>query len=143
MDQDLQVVDEYLSKWDRFGQGENELAPFLRENQAAFETALTRMLNAKDKRAPARMAFYPVVQVGGAIPVDSDLGKAAAAVLGPEFPITITKKQGRVYFCGDLFFWWQDNGQKFEAYPLFGEWSKREFAQTVVIQMYKAARQKK
>ena len=86
------------------------------------------------------MVFYPIVQVGGAIPVDSELGKAAAPVLGPDFPVTTTENGERVYFGGDLYFWWQDNAQKYVPYPLFEEWSKRDFAQTVVIPMYRSAR---
>src|SRR4249920_2459810 len=62
---DLQVVDGYLEKWDRFAQGENQLVPELRDSKAGFEAALVRLLAAGDKRAPARMVFYPVVEVGG------------------------------------------------------------------------------
>jgi hypothetical protein len=136
MARDLRLVDDYLSKWDQFAQGTNQLAPFLRDNKAAFEAALTRLLEIGDKRAPARMVFYPVVQVGGFIAADSKLGKACAMVLGPEFPVTTTKDGERVYFCGDLYFWWQDNHAKLDPFPLFEEWSKREFARTVVIPMY-------
>ena len=102
----LQLVDNYLSKWDRFAQGENELIPFLRDNKVLFEAALARLLNLKDKHAPSRMVFYAVVQVGGGIAADSELGKAAASILGEEFPVTTTDKRERLYFCGDLFFWW-------------------------------------
>jgi hypothetical protein len=102
MASDLHVVDDYLSKWVRFAQGESELVTFLRDNKGLFEAALTRMLNAKDKRAPARMVFCCVVQVGGAIPADTELGKAAASILGPDFPATISEKGERIYFCGDL-----------------------------------------
>jgi hypothetical protein len=132
-------VDGYLAKWDRFAQGENTLVPFLRDNKSAFEAALSRLLMAKDPRAPARMVFYPVVQVGGAIPAESELGKATATILGHDFPVTTTKEGERVYFCGDLYFWWEANQDKFQAYPLFVEWSKRDFAQTVVIPMFRSA----
>ena len=101
---DLRIVDDYLNKWDRFANGKNELAPFLRENQKGFESALTRLLKAKDTRAPARMVFYPVVKVGGSIAVDSDLGMASAAILRGDLPVTTTKEGERVYFAGDLFF---------------------------------------
>jgi len=137
MNRDLQLVDRYLEKWDRFAQGENQLVPELRDSKAGFEAALTRLLAAGDKRAPARMVFYPVVEVGGAIPADSELGKASAAVLGPNFPVTTTKEERRVYFCGDLYLWWEANRAKYEAFPLFDEWSKRDFAQAVVIPMYR------
>jgi hypothetical protein len=143
MASELQTVDDYLSKWDRFASGKNELVLFLKENKKSFEAALTRSLNAKDKRAPARMIFYPVVQVGGSIPVDSELGKAAATILGADFPVTTSNDGERNYFAGDLFFWWQDNGKKYEAYPLFEEWSKRDFAKSVVVPMYNSACKRK
>jgi hypothetical protein len=79
---DLKFVDDYLAKWDRFSQGENELVPYIRDNKDSFESTLARILEAKDKRGPARMVFYAVVQVGGSIPLDSDLGKASADALG-------------------------------------------------------------
>jgi hypothetical protein len=118
MTRDLELVDGYLQKWDRFAQGENQLVPELRDNKARFEAALADLLIAGDKRAPARMVFYPVVQVGGAIPVESELGNAVAPILGPNFAVTTTKDGQRVYFAGDLYFWWEANRTKFDAYPL-------------------------
>jgi uncharacterized protein YegJ (DUF2314 family) len=138
MPTDLQFVDDYLEKWDRFSQGENQLVPQLRDNRARFEAALVGLLLAGDKGAPARMVFYPVVQVGGAIPVESELGKASAEVLGPDFVITTRKDGQREYFAGDLYFWWEANRNKFDAHPLFDEWKKREFAKTVVVPMYES-----
>ncbi len=140
---DQQLVDDYLEKWDRFAQGDNQLVPELRDNKAAFEVALARLLRADDKRAPSRMVFYPVVQVGGSIAVDSELGKASAAVVGSDFPITTTKEGERVYFSGDLYLWWEANRSKYEPFPLFDEWSKRDFAQNVVIPMFRSAAKRK
>ena len=137
MSRDLQVVDGYLEKWDRFAQGENQLVPELRDSKAGFEAALARLLAAGDKRAPARMVFYPVVEVGGSISAESELGKASATVLGPDFPVTTMKDGQRVYFGGDLYLWWENNRDKYESFDLFDEWSKRDFAQTVVIPMYR------
>lgn len=139
MPSDLELVDQYLATWDRFARGANELVPFLKKNKGAFEAALVRLLNGKDRGAAGRLVFYPVVQVGGSIPVDSDLGRAAAAMLGPDVPVTTNKQGERVYFAGDLFFWWCDNGLSYDAYPLLEEWSGRDFARGVVVPMYKAA----
>jgi hypothetical protein len=134
---DVVVVDEYLSKWDRFARGENDLVPELNAGAARFESALSRLLRARDKRGPARLVFYPVVQVGGGIVTDSELGRAAAAVLGKDFPITVMKDRTRVYFAGDLYLWWEREGGRHEAFPLFDEWRARELAQTVVIPQYR------
>jgi hypothetical protein len=139
VNQDIQVVDDYLASWDLFAQGGNELVPELRDAQPEFEAALTRLLNARDRRAPARMVFYPVVQVGGAIPVDSTLGQACSALLGPDFPVTTTENGQRVYFGGDLYLWWEANRRHYEPFPRFDDWTQRDFAQTVVIPMYRSA----
>jgi hypothetical protein len=116
----------------RFAQGANQLVPELRDNKAAFEAALARLLVAGDKRAPARMVFYTVVKVVGWILADSELGKACAGVIGPDFQIR-TWKGNRLYFGPDLYLWWEANRGKYEAFPLFDEWSQRDFAQTVAI----------
>jgi hypothetical protein len=139
MSSDLKLVDQYLAAGDRFAQGDNELVPFLKKNRGAFEVALAQLLNARDRRAAGRLVFYPVVQVGASISVDSDLGRAAAALLGPDFPVTTNKQGERVYFAGDLFFWWCENREAYDSYPLLEEWSEREFARRVVVPMYRAA----
>ncbi len=143
MDHDLEFVDEYLSNWDSFAQGQNELVPILRDNKTEFLAALVRMLKSHDKRAPARMVFYPIVQIGGSIDVDSDLGQACAKIVGDDFPITNTKKGEQVYFGGDLFFWWEGNRERFESFPLFDEWMPRDFTQNVVIPMYLSTSKRK
>jgi hypothetical protein len=140
---DLKFVDDYLDKWDRFAQGESELVPHIRENKEGFERALTRLLVAKDGRAPARLVFYAVVQVGGFIPLESDLGKASRVLLGPNFPISTPKEGSQAYFAGELYFWWQTNHEKYVNFPLFEEWSQRDFTQTVAVPMYKAACKRK
>ncbi len=142
MQNEIQIVDEYLAKWDAFAQGDNSLTPYLRDKQAAFEAALTGLLQAKDQRAPSRLVFYTVVQVGGFIPAESTLGKAVAQCMGSNVPVA-TLKEGKQYFAGDLYFWWQDHRKEYESYPLFEEWSKRDFAQNVAIPMYKSAVKKK
>jgi hypothetical protein len=136
---DLRLVDDYLMKWDRFAQGANELVPFLRGKRGAFEAALARLLMARDKRAPARLVFSAVVQIGGFVPVASEPGKAAAGLLGPDFPVTSPEDGEPAYFAGDLFLWWRDHGHRYEAYALFEDWSQRDFARAVVIPMYESA----
>jgi hypothetical protein len=140
MDNDIEQVDAYLEKWDRFARGEKSLVPELNRERAACWAALGQALKAKDKRAPARLVFSVVVQVGGGIPVDSHLGKDAATLLGPDFPV-VESKTGKGYFAGDLYFWWLEHQKEYEAYPLFDAWSKREFAQKTVIPMYNRLRE--
>lgn len=136
MDEQLKVVDEYLIRWDLFAQGSNELVPYLRDNKKAFEIALAQLLRAHDRRAISRLVFYPVVQVGGVIAVDSDLGQAAQEILGKDFPVTTTKDGHRVFFCCDLYFWWEKHQKEFEHFPTFDQWLTRDFAQKTVLPMY-------
>jgi hypothetical protein len=143
MPTDLRIVDNYLARWDRFAQGDNELVPHLRDNKEAFEAALTRLLEADDERAPARMVFYAVVQVGGFIPLGSDLGRAARKLLGPKFPVFKSEDGTRALFAGDLYFWWGKISSEYKPYSLLDEWSQRDFAETVVIPMYESSCKRK
>lgn len=136
--EDLPLVDSYLEKWDRFAQGENQLAVAINNDRLSFEAALARLLRAGDSRAVARMVFYPVVQVGGSIAVNTELGKASSAILGADFPVATMQDGRATYFGGDLYLWWEAKRSKFASYPLFDEWIKREFAQTVVIPMFRS-----
>jgi hypothetical protein len=143
MPTDLRIVDNYLARWDRFAQGENDLVHYLRDNEEEFEAALTRLLIAEDARAPARMVFYTLVQVGGFIRLDSDLGQAASKLLGPKFPVFKSKDRTRSLFAGDLYFWWIENSAAYKEYALFDEWGRRDFVKTVVLPMYKSISKRK
>ena len=72
---------------DTFASLGEESNPTLGELTPTFEQALTRLLECGDRRAPARLVFYPVVQIGGDIPADSPLGRAALPVLGDDFQL--------------------------------------------------------
>ena len=141
MDNDIALVDGFLSKWDRFAQGENDLVPQIKELTPDFQQSLIRLLNSRDPRAPARLVFYAVVQVGGSVDVDSELGRAAKPILGDDFAITTSKDGGGKLFAGDLYFWWHDHKNEFQAYPLFDQWNERDFAKATVVPMYEQIRQ--
>lgn len=134
----IQVVDDYLLKWDQFACGDNDLGPYLNENYPSFEASLTRLINTRDRRAASRLVFYVVVQVGGSIGVDTALGKAAIELVGPDFPIHSSEEDGDVLFAPNLYDWWVKSRGQYESFSLFDEWSKREFAQTTVIPMYQS-----
>ena len=138
---DFTFIDGYLKTWDRFAQGANELAPQLDRDASQFQKELAEALKRGDKRAPSRLVFYAVVQVGGFIPYDSGLGRACERLVGSEVPI-FSETGERSYFAGDLYFWWQRHRAEFESFPLFDEWSEREFTKKTVIPMYKSATKK-
>jgi len=135
---DVATVDTYLERWDRFAQGANDLVPYLRDHKSSFEAALTRLFHTKDPRAPSRLVFYAVVQVGGGIATDSELGAASAATLGSGFPILTTKEGRQVFFAADLYRWWEANGNRYAPFPLFEAWRSRDFARNVVLPMYRS-----
>ncbi len=138
----MAFIDEYLKTWDDFAQGANEKAALIREERDSFECELAEALTQKDKRAPARLVFSSVVTVGMPVELEGALGAAFKELVGEAVPKTTF--EGRdCYFSADLYFWWQENKAKYEASPLFDEWSKREFAQKSVIPMFEKLRTKK
>jgi hypothetical protein len=64
-------------------------------------------------------------------------------LLGPDIPVFTSKEGAQTYFAGELYFWWIDNCKKYETYPLFDEWSRRDFAKSVAVPMYKEACKRK
>lgn len=140
---DVAFIDSYLATWDRFAQGANELAPQLKRDTPQFQRQLAEALTQGDRRAPSRMVFYAVVQVGGFIAYDSDLGRACERLVGSEVSIFTSKNGERSYFAGDLYFWWQRHRAEFESFPLYDEWQQRDFAKRTVIPMYESATKKK
>jgi hypothetical protein len=138
---DLTYVDDYLVAWDRFGQGENSLVPRLKAERGEFESQLARAVESGDRRAPGRVVFYAVVQVGGFVPTDSPIGEAFRKRFGDAVaPYKDEKTGSESYFAGDLYFWWESHKSQFAPYPLYEEWRSRDFAQTVAIPMYQGAR---
>jgi hypothetical protein len=135
-----QMVDKYLESWDRFAQGDNTLVPYLRDNRQHFESQLCRLWDEHPTQAVGRVVFYAVVQVGGYIDADSELGVRLKR-LDPALAVTEAKQGKRVFFAGDLYFWWMDHRSEFESYDRFEEWSRRPFAKNVAIKLYERARE--
>jgi hypothetical protein len=136
---DFPFIDNYLTAWDQFAQGVNELMPVLKQARPGFDQQLALALTQKDKRAPSRLVFYAVVQVGGFIPCESELGQAWMRTVGDEFHVFTSKKGERKYFAGDLYFWWESHKAEFETFPIYDEWRMREFARKRVIPLYVSA----
>ena len=140
---DFKFIDDYLVAWDQFAQGHNDLIPQLKTNKQEFKTQLAAALNQGDKRAPSRLVFYAVVQVGGFIPYESELGKACEKMVGKEVAVFESKKGDRSYFAGDLYFWWGKKQGDFDKFPLYEEWRQRDFVKKTVIPMYESATKKR
>jgi hypothetical protein len=136
---DFKFIDSYLKTWDRFAQGAKELGLQIKQDAPRFQQLLALALSQGDKRAPSRLIFYAVVQVGGFIPCDSELGRACERYVSDEVAVFSSKKDERMYFAGDLYFWWERHKAEHEAFPLYEEWSHREFAKKTVIPMYESA----
>jgi hypothetical protein len=136
----LAFVDKYLARWDEFAQGNNELAPYLRDNKAKFEEELSALLRSDRKNAVSRLVFYAVVQVGGFIDVDSELGREATKVFG-KLPLTEGTKGEKLVFAGDIYYWWEERKKEFPELPLYSEWAKRDFTQNVTVRLFRSARE--
>jgi hypothetical protein len=139
---DFAFIDGYLQNWDRFAQGANELVPQLKRETPQFQQQLAEAITQGDRRAPSRLVFYAVVQVGGFVAYDSELGRACKRLVGSEVPVFTSKKGERMYFAGDLYFWWERHQTEFERFWLYDEWRQRDFARKTVIPMYESATKK-
>src|SRR4030095_5769121 len=84
---DFSFIDAYLTTWDRFAQGANQLAPQIKRDTPRFQQELAVALRQGDRRAPSRLIFYAVVQVGGFIPHESELGRACEKLLCGEVTV--------------------------------------------------------
>lgn len=137
---DFAFIDAYLTTWTKFAEGANDLAPRVKYETPEFEHYLTAALRGNDRRAPSRFVYYAVVQVGGFIPVDSELGRAFHERIGDAVPIFTSQKDGKQrYFAGDLYFWWERHKSEYESFQLYDEWRQSEFAREVAIKMYESA----
>lgn len=138
MKDDIAFIDEYLNFWDCFARGQNELAPFLRDNRDIFEAALARLIRRNESIAAPRLVFYAVVQIGGFIMLNSELGQAASSWLGPTFPVFTAPDGSKSYFAGQLYFWWEENAANCSSFLLLDDWLSREFSARV-ISKYRSA----
>jgi hypothetical protein len=137
---DFAFIDKYLTTWDEFAQGNNGLAPVVKADAQQFSAELTAALKKSDSRAPSRFVFYAVVQVGGFIPLDSELGQAFHERFGDAVSIFTSDKDGKQrYFAGDLYFWWEAHKSEFAPYPIYDDWSQREFTRNVALKLYESA----
>jgi hypothetical protein len=137
---DFAFIDKYLTTWDEFAQVDNSLAPVVKKDAQQFSAELTAALKKADRRAPSRFVFYAFVQVGGFIPLDSELGQAFHGRVGDAVPIFTSDKDGKqYYFAGDLYFWWEAHKSEFAPYPLYDDWRQRDFTTNVVLKMYESA----
>src|SRR5215469_16688341 len=98
---DFGFIDAFLATWDRFAQGANELVPQIKSDTPKFQHELAEALAQDDKRAPSRLVFYAVVQVGTFIPQDSELGRACEQLFHGDVSNFTSKEGERGYFAGD------------------------------------------
>jgi hypothetical protein len=136
MSSSIEIVDDYLAKWNQYIHDTgHSLIPVLNKGKPAFETALSALLEARDPGAASRLVFITIVQ--GFFPLDSKLGQATAAFLGPDCPVRKTPQGHQVYAASDLFHWWERNAASYEAFPILDEWIASDFAQKTMIPRYR------
>jgi hypothetical protein len=133
---DITFLDAFLRRWDLFAQGGNDLLPGIRRDTERFNAELARALQVDPSTAMSRAIMYPLLQIGGVVPVRSALGTALSSTLTPR-GLPPTRVRGRwYYFAGDLYHWWEDHRGEFPPYPLYHEWRERDFARQIVIPFY-------
>jgi hypothetical protein len=62
--------------------------------------------------------FCAVVQVGGFIESEPELGREITKIVGP-LPLT---KGEKMIFAGDLYFCWDEKQKDSPAFPLYDKW---------------------
>jgi hypothetical protein len=137
---DYAFLDDYLSRWDRFARGENDLMPALTAEVRRFNTELAFALRADPRAAMGRAILYPLLQVGGFVPLDSAVGEALSDVWGRDAPPSTLLSGRSYYFAGELYFWWEANRSRFERYAPYEEWRDRDFARKTAVPMYEGMR---
>lgn len=135
MKREIEFLDEYLAKWDLFATQGDDFPPTLAELTPQFEETLVDLLRRGIKQSVPRMVFYAVIQIGGFFETDTPLGIAAIDLLGHDFP-THAFRGGRILFASDLYFWWHENRDQYEAFALFDEWHHRPYTKEEVLPMY-------
>jgi hypothetical protein len=140
-DIDWVFLDSYLTTWDRFARGENYLSDEIGKGVKRFNAELARALRRDPKKAMGRAIMYPLLQVGGFVPLESAVGKELTAAFGQNAPPVSELREGRYYFAGDLYFWWEEHRKEFGPYQLYDDWRVRPFAKEKVIPMYRSVRE--
>jgi hypothetical protein len=137
---DRVFIDDFLARFDRFTQGANELLPDLRAQIPSFNAHMVGAIEADPLWAAGRAIMYPILQVGGFVPVTSAYGRSLASLLGGAGPKPVEVKGQSFYFSADLYSWWEKERERYSAYPLYDEWRERDFAQQVAIPMFSRTR---
>jgi hypothetical protein len=133
---DLQLVDQYLQTFDRFAEGDESLVPQMKAAWPGAQAQLVGALRARDPRAPSRLVLLMLLQIGGSVPIESDIGRAWREYVGIDFPVHDTKS-APVYFVSDFYFWWTENRSEKHDIPLLAQWVERDFAKESVLPMYR------
>ncbi len=138
---DFAFLDDFLRMWDEFARGRNDLVPKLNAGGPRFESGLAAALDSGDKRAPSRLVFYLVVQVGGFVRLDSELGQACQNLFGEDVPVFVGEDGIRRYYAGDVYYWWETDAEGFAVFPLYEEWKARDLAKEVISMYVRQAKE--
>jgi hypothetical protein len=133
---DTAFIDDFLARFDRFAQGENELLPALRYDIPRFNAEIVLAVHTDPHWATSRAIMYPILQVGGFVPVVSPYGVALASIFRDSGPQPTQLRGEQFYFAGDLYLWWEQERTRYAPFQLYDEWRNRDFARNVVIPRY-------
>lgn len=133
---DLQLVDQYLQTFDRLAEGDESQVPQIKAAWPGAQAQLVGALRARDPRAPSRLVLLMLLQIGGSVPIESEMGRAWREYVGIDFPVHDTGPTP-VYFVSDFYFWWTENRSEKHDVPLLAQWVERDFAKESVLPMYR------
>lgn len=138
---DFRFIDDYVHTWDEFARGRNELVPKLKENGERFDAELASAIRSGDKRAPSQLVFYLVVQIGGFIKLESELGEACKELFGEDVPVSTNKEGVKKYYAGDVYYWWENDAKGFVTFSLYEEWKTRDLSKKIIPMYLRHARE--
>ena len=131
----LAFLDEYLQHWDNFARG-CEDSQYINRHIQKFYAALVDALENKDPRAVPRAAFYFFVQVFFFLPEASELYQALYATGQGQLRAREVGKRGAFLDSSQVWTWWRAHSTEYPDYLLLQEWTRRRFAQQIVIPAY-------
>ena len=111
------------------------MAERLKAKEPEFQKSLIALIEHGDSRAPGRVVYSQVIQIGSFVDFKSPLGVAIHKMVGEDCPVT-NSKGDRLYFAGDLYLWWEANRAKYQPYSPLLEWERSDTARKSVIPMY-------
>ena len=143
---DLALVDEWLAELDglaKQGRVPRNIAYTNAKHKRAM-SHITWALIRRDPHAPSRFVFMGLVASDNPVPARRQIYQEFCSMVGTRLPTfsTIEGSCTEDFFePAGLFFWYQEDRDKYESFPLLDEWLERESTKNERIPVFEKSRQ--